>query len=176
MADPVYRADARRDADAATIALSAGQWLHITLREERGAFEVGTRFYGIPSSKGDGSIYYTNFRYCSCRDYANRGQGCKHQRAALIHARAKRQQQTEAGPSQEDGPTPAPLTDGDAESILLARLLAEQSEHGKKLKLLGYERSEYTDDPTYAQRAHHIERLQSRRVASVAPFALTVAE
>lgn len=116
MADPVYRPDPRRDADAAVIADGAGQWLHITLRESIGSFRRGERFYGIPSSKADGSVYYTNLRYCSCKDYEQRGQGCKHQRAALLHAkrvRSKRQQQT--GSAEEAGPTLALATEAETE-------------------------------------------------------------
>lgn len=108
MADPVYKPDARRDADAVVIAKDAGQWLHITLREPMGSFKAGERFYGIPSSQDDGSRYITNFRYCSCRDYENRGQGCKHQRAALLHAISVRQQrQQQEGSAEEADPTPA---------------------------------------------------------------------
>lgn len=165
--------DPKRDAAAALLAEGAHTWARLTLKRPHGAFPVGTVFYLVPSSR-PGVSYRTNAVACDCPDYQQRDVICKHVRSIRLFE--SRQQQTEAGPSQEDGPTPAPLADQDAESILLARLLAEQSEHGKRLKLLGYERSEYTDDPIYAQRAHHIERLQARRVASVAPFALAVAE
>lgn len=102
-----FPTDKRRDAAAVQIAANAGQWLHITLRETRGAFPAGTRFYGIPSTKNDGTYYYTNFRYCSCPDYRERRPGCKHQRAVAVHVARIRQERE--GAADEAGPSPEPF-------------------------------------------------------------------
>jgi hypothetical protein len=107
----VFAPDAKRDAAAEKIAAGAGQWLRISLRETRGAFKAGSRFYGIPASAGDGSIYYASLRYCSCKDYEKRGQGCKHQRAVAAHVssvrKARQQEQQESAPA-DSAPTARP--------------------------------------------------------------------
>ena len=70
-----FRPDERRDAAAAEIAAGAAGWLQIRLRRPHGTFPAGSKFYGVPSSKADGSFYYTNLKACSCADYAKRGAG-----------------------------------------------------------------------------------------------------
>ena len=72
----------------------AAGWLQIRLRRPHGAFAAGSKFYGVPASKADGSFYYTNLKVCSCPDYATRGQGCKHQRAVALHVERARAEQT----------------------------------------------------------------------------------
>jgi hypothetical protein len=97
-----FAPDAARDAAAELIADAAHTWLQIRLRRAHGAFAAGTKFYGVPSSKADGSFYYTNLRACSCPDYQRRGQGCKHQRAVALHVRrvrAAREQAADQAPA-----------------------------------------------------------------------------
>ena len=102
-----FRPDPKRDAAAREIAEGAFTWLQIRLRRQHGAFAAGSKFYGVPSSKGDGSFYYTNLRACSCPDYAKRGAGCKHQRAVALHVERVRQQQRE-GSADQAGPATQP--------------------------------------------------------------------
>ena len=97
-----FRPDATRDAAAAEIAEGAAGWLQIRLRRAHGAFAAGAKFYGVPSSKADGSFYYTNLKVCSCADYEKRSAGCKHQRAVALHVARVRAERQEAGASAPD--------------------------------------------------------------------------
>lgn len=158
MAASTFRPDAKRDAAALEIAEGAGQWLRITLRRDVGAFLAGTKFYGVPSATTAGLTYLTNFRYCSCPDYARRGSGCKHQRAVALHVLKVRQQRQEgAAPA---APTDAGVIDDpDASRTYLARLEAEQREQTEHLVRLGLDP---LHDAVWAQRDQWICRLRAR--------------
>ena len=111
MAVPTFRPDAKRDAAAREIVEGAAGWLHLRLRRPHGTFKAGAKFYGVPSSKADGSWYYTNLKVCSCADYAKRGAGCKHQRAVALHVAKVR---------AERARTPRPAADQDDRGVLVA--------------------------------------------------------
>jgi len=95
MTIPTFRPDPKRDAAAAELAQTAGSWPRVTLRRDVGAFRAGELFYGVPSSQ-PGRYYLTNARFCSCPDYQQRGSGCKHQRATLVHSAAIEAAEAEA--------------------------------------------------------------------------------
>jgi hypothetical protein len=104
-----FPADPKRDAAAKLLAESGHSWARVTLREARGAFKAGSKFFGIPSSRDDGTAYYTNLKVCTCPDYQQRGAICKHMRAVALYSdtlRALRPQRS--GSAQEADPTPAP--------------------------------------------------------------------
>ncbi len=84
---PTFRPDTRRDAAAAELVQSAYCWPVVTLKCAVGAFHAGERFFGVPSST-PGASYLANARFCACPDYQQRGSGCKHQRAVVLHLAA----------------------------------------------------------------------------------------
>lgn len=107
-----FPADSKRDAAAKLLAQTGHSWARVTLREARGAFKAGSKFFGIPSSKNDGTAYYTNLKVCTCPDYQQRGAICKHMRAVAIYAaelRAQRQEQEGSAEEADPTPTVAPL-------------------------------------------------------------------
>ena len=87
MARPTFRPDPKRDAAAAELAKDAYCWPVVALKRAVGAFRAGERFYGVPSSQ-PGRYYLANARCCACPDYQQRGSGCKHQRAVVLHLAA----------------------------------------------------------------------------------------
>lgn len=103
-----FPADPKRDAAAEALAKTGHTWARVTLREAKGAFPAGSKFFGVPSSKADGSAYYTNLKMCTCPDYQERGAICKHMRAVALYAaelrKAQRQKQ-QAGSAVEADPT-----------------------------------------------------------------------
>lgn len=107
-----FRPDPKRDAAAAILAQTAQTWPVVTLKKAHGAFPVGTRFYGIPSST-PGTHYLTNLQACSCPDYQERGANCKHQRAAvLFEQRLQQEAAAHAAPAPQPRKTYAQLTGG----------------------------------------------------------------
>lgn len=154
--------DTKRDAAAKLLAEAGHSWARVTLRTASGAFPAGSKFYGIPSTKNDGAAYYTNLKMCTCPDYQRRAVvACKHMRAVDIYAAQVRSQrkQTEGSASSAD---PTPISDQQRDEMLLARLIAEQTAHATRLRLTGWEACEFIENDVYAQREHHIARLQSR--------------
>ncbi len=81
---PTFSPDARRAAAAAELVKGAYCWPVVTLKVAVGAFRQGGRFFAVPSSK-PGASYLANERFCACPDYQQRGSGCKHQRAVVLH-------------------------------------------------------------------------------------------
>jgi hypothetical protein len=110
-----FTPDPKRDAAAKLLAKTGHSWARVTTRAAHGAFPAGSKFFGIPSSKNDGTAYYTNLKMCTCPDYQQRGAICKHMRAVDLYAtelRQKRQQQE--GSDESSDPTPeavVPLMD-----------------------------------------------------------------
>jgi hypothetical protein len=70
--------DAARDARARELAKTAHTWPVVTLRKPWGRFKVGDRFRQTPNG------YRCNAVACSCPDYAEWGNICKHVRAVVL--------------------------------------------------------------------------------------------
>jgi hypothetical protein len=83
MTTQIVAPDAKRDAAAAVLAATAYAWPTVTLKQPFGAFPIGSRFYGVPSSK-DGVHYLANDQACQCPDYQKNGMVCKHVRAVRL--------------------------------------------------------------------------------------------
>jgi predicted nucleic acid-binding Zn finger protein len=66
-----------RSLKAIEIATGAGQWAKAYLPD-------GTKCYAVPSSEY-GAFYLANLRACTCPDFAERRQPCKHLLAVRLH-------------------------------------------------------------------------------------------
>ena len=78
---PTVRTIARRDlrqVKAVEIAADAGQWLKCRTND-------GTKAYGIPSQSRENTYHLATRDRCSCPDFAQRQQPCKHAIAVRIH-------------------------------------------------------------------------------------------
>jgi hypothetical protein len=69
-------ADDPRGPKAVELAARAGGWLKCKTRD-------GRKYYGIPSSRGDGRYYLTTRTSCDC--YDARRHECKHILAVRLH-------------------------------------------------------------------------------------------
>jgi hypothetical protein len=74
--------DAQRDAKAALLAPLVGSWPRHTLKVAWGSFEAGTTFRRAYGSKG--ARYLVNAVACSCPDYQQSQNVCKHIRAYVL--------------------------------------------------------------------------------------------
>lgn len=130
---------APRPAAVASVLARASQWTHGSRKSD------GREFYFIPGSLA-GTVYMADAVACTCPDANQRQRVCKHSLAvAAFQARQQR---------------PAPTFTEPAD--VLAQLEADHAEHGRRLRLLGYERDELLDNAVYAERAGQIARLQAR--------------
>lgn len=75
--------DAARDARAKALVPQVKLWHTVTLKQPYGSFPRGAVFFQTP--KG----YRVNAVVCTCPDYANAGNICKHLRAVVLADQAK---------------------------------------------------------------------------------------
>ena len=66
-----------RSLKASELAAGAGQWAKAYLPD-------GTKCYVVPSSEW-GAFYLANLRSCTCPDFVERRQACKHVLAVRLH-------------------------------------------------------------------------------------------
>lgn len=108
---------------------------------------TGESFWVIPGSKPN-TAHYTTSAGCTCKSFETRGV-CSHIEAVRV-AEAIEDERTTLGTQ--------------ADETLLTQLLAEQAARARTLRLLGFENEDLglMADPTYADRATWIARLQAR--------------
>jgi hypothetical protein len=121
-----------RPAAVAAVLARASTWTHGRRKAD------GREFYIVPGSQA-GTVYYADPTCCTCPDARNRGRLCKHSLAVAEFVKRH-----------------APKSPAET----LEMLKAEQREHARRLRLIGYCPGEEIEHPVYAQRAEHIARLE----------------
>ena len=129
-----------RPAAIAAVLARSHQWTSARRKSD------GRPFYFVPSTTSD-AVYMTATDGCTCPAAQRFSGPCKHS-VAVAQYLARRAQKSDAA--------------------LLEQLKADQRDHAKVLCLTGWERDELMDNPTYAQRAHWIARLESAAAAVAA--------
>ena len=111
----VVSTDDRRSLKALALLEAAGTW-------QKGRTRDGRSFYAVPSQGTPGLLHMADTRACSCRDYRERRQPCKHVFAVRLQvARLK----LAGAPANKPAPrhTPDQIAAG---SALYAALFSEE--------------------------------------------------
>jgi hypothetical protein len=74
----VVSTDDRRSLKALALLEGAGTW-------QKGRTRGGRSFYAVPSQSAAGLLHMADTRACSCLDYRERRQPCKHVLAVRLH-------------------------------------------------------------------------------------------
>ena len=138
--------DPKRDAAARKLLPLVKTWSIVTLRQAYGSFPAGTVFRTAPASKPflrDGRLvthYLVNTVACDCPDYEQWQHVCKHIRAYTLFRRQN------------------------AEATATAQTTYHEQlrQREKVLRLLGWQKDEYMDDPRYAKLQEWVERADAR--------------